>query len=38
LVAKLEKRGRRVVGPTPGKRCTLFIDDLNMPSVEKYGA
>ena len=38
LLTKLEKRGRRVVGPAPGKRCAVFLDDLNMPSLEKYGA
>jgi dynein heavy chain len=38
LLSKLEKRGRRAVGPPPGKRATLFVDDLNMPSLEKYGA
>lgn len=38
LLAKLQKTGRRVVGPAPGKRATLFVDDLNMPALEKYGA
>ena len=33
-MAKLEKRGRRLLGPAPGKRCTVFVDDLNMPSLE----
>jgi dynein heavy chain len=37
-LAKLEKRGRRLLGPAPGKRCTVFVDDLNMPSLEQYGA
>jgi len=38
LLAQLEKRGRRVMGPAPGKRCAVFVDDLSMPSLEQYGA
>lgn len=38
LLAQLEKRGRRVVGPAPGKRCAVFVDDLSMPAPEAYGA
>jgi dynein heavy chain len=38
LLAQLEKRGRRVLGPAAGKRCAVFVDDLSMPSLEQYGA
>ncbi|XP_025198734.1 LOW QUALITY PROTEIN: dynein heavy chain 3, axonemal-like [Melanaphis sacchari] len=38
IISKLEKRKRGVYGPSIGKRCMLFVDDLSMPLPEKYGA
>lgn len=38
LESKLYKVRSTVLGPTPGKRAVFFIDDLNMPALEKYGA
>mmetsp|Transcript_21661 Transcript_21661/g.21334 ORF Transcript_21661/g.21334 Transcript_21661/m.21334 type:complete len:153 (+) Transcript_21661:3134-3592(+) len=38
LDEKFEKRARGVFGPAPGRRFVIFVDDLNMPSKEEYGA
>ncbi|KAL9959258.1 hypothetical protein ACROYT_G032565 [Oculina patagonica] len=38
IEVKLEKKRKNILGAPAGKRMIIFVDDLNMPKLDTYGA
>ncbi|CAK8691447.1 unnamed protein product [Clavelina lepadiformis] len=38
IEAKLERKRKNIIGAPPNKKVIIFVDDLNMPKLDRYGS